>query len=94
MYESFNFVVFGLYTFLTMFYGMVYIGLATGFSVGMRSVDSCTVAYHGGRRRKLSRRPSKRYRRATASVPLNGAMSGSSVSGVVLPGTRTGVPES
>ncbi|KAB1194699.1 ABC transporter permease subunit [Haloferax sp. MBLA0076] len=36
-YESFDAVVFGQYTLLTILYGTVYIGLATGFSAGMKS---------------------------------------------------------
>jgi ABC-2 type transport system permease protein len=36
-YESFDFAVFGLYTLLTILYGAVYVGLATGFSAGMES---------------------------------------------------------
>lgn len=36
-YESFDFTVFGLYTLLTIFYGAVYVALATGFSAGMKS---------------------------------------------------------
>lgn len=47
MYESFNFAVFGLYTLLTIFYGMVYIGLATGFSAGMKSKHRAFVGAGG-----------------------------------------------
>lgn len=36
-YESFDFAVFGIYTLLTVFYGAVYVALATGFSAGMKS---------------------------------------------------------
>ncbi|WP_224450464.1 ABC transporter permease subunit [Haloprofundus salilacus] len=36
-YETFNIVVFSQYTLLTVFYGAVYVGLATGFSAAMKS---------------------------------------------------------
>lgn len=36
-YDSFDFVVFGLYTLLTIFYGAVFVGLTTGFSAWMGS---------------------------------------------------------
>ncbi|WP_276300546.1 ABC transporter permease [Halorussus lipolyticus] len=36
-YESFDVAVFVLYTLLTILYGAVYVGLATGFSAGMQS---------------------------------------------------------
>lgn len=46
-YDSFNFAIFGLYTLLTVFYGMVYIGLATGFSAAMRSKHRAFVGAGG-----------------------------------------------
>lgn len=36
-YDSFDFAVFGLYTLLTILYGAVYVGLATGFSAATKS---------------------------------------------------------
>lgn len=36
-YESFDLTIFALYTLLTIFYGAVYIALATGFSAGLKS---------------------------------------------------------
>lgn len=42
-YESFNVVVFGQYTLLTVIYGAVYVGLATGFSAAMKSRNRALV---------------------------------------------------
>lgn len=42
-YESFNAVVFSQYTLLTVFYGAVYVGLATGFSAAMESRQKALV---------------------------------------------------
>lgn len=42
-YESFNVAVFGLFTLLTIFYGVVYIALATGFSAAMESKQRALV---------------------------------------------------
>jgi ABC-2 type transport system permease protein len=42
-YESFDFVVFSLYTLLTVFYGAVYIAFATGFSAAMKSRQQAFV---------------------------------------------------
>ena len=42
-YESFDFVAFSQYTLLTVFYGAVYVGLATGFSAAMESKQRAIV---------------------------------------------------
>jgi len=42
-YESFDAVVFGLYTLLTIIYGAVYVAFATGFSAAMRSKQRALV---------------------------------------------------
>lgn len=46
-YDSFDVVVFGLYTLLTILYGAVYIGLATGFSAAVESRQRALVGAGG-----------------------------------------------